>query len=330
MSAHSEAVEEFDCFGSRCAVLVTGDGPTGTAHHAAQLVRRTLLEWHGRFSRFLPDSELMLLNADPRETVPVSPLMARFARAVITAGEMSGGLVDATMVQQIQAAGYTGDRSGSVPLERALELTPGRAPGSASRRQGWRQIRVDEGAATISRPPGVMLDSGGIAKGLFADVEAEMLQGHASFAVNCAGDLALAGTGGAQRQIHVESPFDGSRLHTFASAQTGVATSGIGRRSWLDAAGRPAHHLLDPGTGRPAFTGVVQVTALDPLAQLAEVRAKAAILSGPARAASWLTHGGVIVLDDGTHRVIEPPPTVTLSQLSGFAQRARTREGQHV
>ncbi len=80
-----------------------------------------------------------------------------------------------------------------------------------------------------------------------------------------------------------------------------VATSGIGRRSWLGPDGRPAHHLLDPATGRPAFTGVVQATALAPTAVEAEWRAKAAVLSGPERAADWLAHGGVVVLDDGSH-----------------------------
>lgn len=85
-----------------------------------------------------------------------------------------------------------------------------------------------------------------------------------------------------------------------------MATSGIGRRSWLDAAGRPAHHLLDPATGRPAFTGVVQATALAPTAAEAEARAKAALLSGPEGASAWLPHGGLVVLDDGTHHVVEP------------------------
>ena len=79
----------------------------------------------------------------------------------------------------------------------------------------------------------------------------------------------------------MESPFDGRTLHTFELSRTGVATSGIGRRSWLDREGRPAHHLLDPSTGLPAFTGVVQVTALAPSALEAEIRAKAAILCGP-------------------------------------------------
>jgi thiamine biosynthesis lipoprotein len=95
-------------------------------------------------------------------------------------------------------------------------------------------------------------------------------------------------------------------LHVYALASGGVATTGIGRRSWLDADGRPAHHLLDPASGRPAFTGIVQVTALAPSALDAELRAKAALLSGPRGARAWLPDGGVIVLDDGSHAIIHP------------------------
>ena len=97
-------------------------------------------------------------------------------------------------------------------------------------------------------------------------------------------------------------------MHGFELTTAAAATSGIGRRSWLAPDGRPAHHLLDPATGRPAFTGVVQATALAPTAVEAEWRAKAAVLSGPERAADWLAHGGVVVLDDGTHSV-QPPTT---------------------
>ena len=99
--------------------------------------------------------------------------------------------------------------------------------------------------------------------------------------------------------MHVTSPFDGRVLHTWRLADAGVATSGIGRRSWLDRRGEPAHHLLDPATGRPAFTGVVQATAVAPTALEAETRAKAAVLGGPGEAARWLPHGGLVVLDDG-------------------------------
>jgi FAD:protein FMN transferase len=317
MSAEREVIEEFDCFGSRSAALVIGPGRAGSAHAGAALVKRALLTWHARFSRFLPDSELSRLNGDPRTTVPVRPLMARFAQAVRDAGSLSGGLVDATLVGELEQAGYAHDLTQPLALATALELAPVRAPAAASAARRWRALEVDLAASTVTRPPGVMLDSGGLAKGLFADVLGQALATHQSFAVNCAGDLLLGGCGDLPRPIRVESPFDGGTLHTFNLSHTGVATSGIGRRSWLDRDGRPAHHLLDPASARPAFTGIVQVSALAPSALAAEIKAKAALLSGPRAAPAWLTHGGVIVFDDGSHRVIQPPPVVTLAQLSG-------------
>jgi thiamine biosynthesis lipoprotein len=321
MSAEAEAIEEFDCFGSRCAVLVIGAGDAGSAHDAAMLCRQTLLSWHERFSRFLDTSELSKLNDDPRREVPVRTLMARFAQAVQSAGSITGGLVDATLLQDVQRAGYTENLGEPIPLRRALALAGPRHPASSAPRAGWRQVEVDLDARILTRPPGVMLDSGGLAKGLFADVLGETLAGHASFAVNCAGDLLIGGAEGMTREIRVESPFDGHIVHTFESSATGVATSGIGRRSWIGHDGRPAHHLLDPASGEPAFTGIVQVTAFDPSALMAEIRAKAALLSGPRAAAGWLTRGGVIVFDDGSHEVVRPPAVLTLKDLSGFVQR---------
>jgi FAD:protein FMN transferase len=315
MSGERESVREFACFGGSCAALVSGRGRAGSAREASDLARRALLAWHTRFSRFLTDSELSRLNRDPRATVPVRPLMARFALAVREAGTLSGGLVDATLLSEIERAGYAHELPRSLALGTALELAGRRRAAGARTARDWQAIAVDSAACTVTRPPGVMLDSGGLAKGLFADVLGETLATHASFAVNCAGDLLVGGAAGVKRAIAVESPFDGRTLHTFMLARTGVATSGIGRRSWLEASGAPAHHLLDPSSGRPAFTGVVQVTALAPSALAAEIRAKAAILSGSRAACAWLPHGGVVVYDDGSHRVVQPPPVLRLAQL---------------
>lgn len=322
-----EASERFECFGSRCAVFVTARGRSApaserSARAAVGAAKRDLLSWHRRFSRFLADSELSRLNDDPRQRVEVSSLMARLAEAVLLAGTLSGGLVDGTLVDQIEGAGYVRDLPHPLELALAMELAPARRPAAASSSPRWRQLEVNTAERTLARPPGVRLDSGGLAKGLFADVLAEMLAGYASFAVDCAGDLSIGGADGVTRAVKVASPFDASTLHTFELRRTGVATSGIGRRSWLDSSGSPAHHLLDPSTGKPAFTGIVQVTALAPSALIAEIYAKAAILSGPRRAAAWLPHGGVIVLDDGSHRVIDPPRVVAFEQLAAHARPA--------
>jgi thiamine biosynthesis lipoprotein len=310
-AAPEEAQEHFPCFGGECAVLVMGDAPGVRARQAAERARALLLAWHDRFSRFEPDSELSRMNADPEPAVLVSSLMARLVEAVVWVARLTGGLVDATLVDEIERAGYAGHFEGAaLPLREALRIAPRREPGRPREGSRWQEIEVDRATATVRRPPGVRIDSGGIAKGLFADVLGGMLTSHLSFAVDCSGDLRLGGSGALPRTVEVLSPFEPTVLHRFERTGGGVATSGIGRRSWLDAGGRPAHHLLNPATGRPAYTGVVQVTALAPSSLEAEARTKAALLSGPRTAAEWLPHGGIIVFDDGSHRVLEPPRAV--------------------
>jgi thiamine biosynthesis lipoprotein len=304
---------------------VAGEGPDGSAERVVALVQRELLGWHERFSRFLPHSELSLLNGDGRPVVPASGLMCRLAQAVRDAGCATAGLVDATLLDELEGVGYAGQLGRPLELEEALRLAPPRRPAGAGALACWQLIEADPAKRTIARPPGVRLDSGGLAKGLFADVLAEKLSAHASFAVDCGGDLAIGGSAEVERTVSVESPFDGSTLHRLTIRRGGVATSGIGRRSWLTGDGAPAHHLLDPATGRPAFTGLVQVTALAPSALQAEVRAKAALLAGPRAASGWLPDGGVLVLDDGSHRVLAPARRVNAAELERFLPRSGAR-----
>jgi thiamine biosynthesis lipoprotein len=301
MTRVREAHATFACFGSTCSVHVAGDGPSAGAARAVAGARRRLLSWHKRFTRFSADSELSRLNGDPRAEVPASAIMRRFAAAVVDAARLTGGLVDATLLPELESAGYAADLGPGAPLRDALVAAPPRHPAGPRPGAPWRSLSVDERAGVIRRPPGLPLDSGGLAKGLFADVLCERLAGHPGFAVECAGDLRV---GGAPRPVRVRSPFDGAILHTFELTAAGVATSGIGKRSWLDPRGRPAHHLLDPASGRPAFTGVVQATAIAPTALEAEIRAKAAVLAGPGDAPAWLPHGGVVVLDEGDVLVV--------------------------
>ncbi len=302
-----ERRQTFACFGSQCTVIVADAARVADAAAGVSMVRRALLEWHHRFSRFEADSELSRLNRDPRQTVPITPLMRRIIEAALAGARDTEGLVDVTLGAELARAGYASHFEGTgIPLARALSVAPARVAARAHPSASWRQIVVDRRAGVVSRPPGMQLDPGGIAKGVFADELSSLLAGFDAYALDCAGDLRLGGRAGTVRDVHVASPFDDTTLHTFRLAAGGVATSGIGKRSWLTPAGGPAHHLLDPRTGTPAFTGVVQATALAPSATEAEVLAKAAVLSGPERAARQLPHGGIVVRDDGGYEIVEP------------------------
>jgi thiamine biosynthesis lipoprotein len=238
--------------------------------------------------------------------------MACFVHAAIDAAHRTDGLVDPTLVAEVEAAGYSADFADTAPLDlkATLALAPEPRPARPNAARRWLEVSLDPLTRTVTRPPGLQLDSGGVAKGLFADMASRLLADCGSFAVDCCGDVRIGGRDGLERPVLVDDPFGrGGPLHELAVAAGGVATSGIGRRSWIGPDGLPAHHLLDPSTGRPAHTGVVQATALAPTAADAEVRAKAALLSGPELGRQWLLrHGGVFVFDDGSHAVIEPEP----------------------
>lgn len=297
----------FACFGGTCTVIVADSRRPAYAAEWSAVAKRSLLSWHRRFSRFEPASELALFNADPRTEIPVSRMLRRLIEAALSAARETGGLVDATLGVETDRAGYESHFDGAgIGLREALCLAPPRAPAGPSAKGGWRRMRLDPIESVVHRTPDTVVDPGGIAKGVFADQLAGALGSFDEFAVDCAGDVRLGGRAAAERVVHVSSPFDGSILHTFAMTGGGSATSGIGQRSWLDGEGRPAHHLLDPRTGSPAFTGIVQATALAPTATEAEVLAKAALLSGPDRAPDWLAHGGLFVRDDGSYEVVEP------------------------
>lgn len=304
----------FRSLGGKVTIQAGGHGAPAAAAAAEKAIRNL----HRRLTRFEADSELMLLNADPRTEVPSSPIMIRFAEAVCQAGELSDGLVDATLLEAIKRAGYTDsidpDSARPDPIGLTDSAGADRRPGGASTSSQWRSVTVDHATGSVNRPPGVKLDSGGIGKGLAADVAAELLDHLEYFAVECSGDLRFGNQSHLPRAILVASPIDGGDpVAELRLTDGAVATSGITRRSWVNGDGRISHHLIDPLTGEPAYTGVTQVTALAPTAVEGEVRAKAALLAGPDEASGWLTHGGVIVLDDYEVVTVAEPAKVAAS-----------------
>jgi thiamine biosynthesis lipoprotein len=225
------------------------------------------------------------------------------------AAQSTEGLVDPTLVPALERAGYRESREGArpVPLREALPSAPPRRPARPAVVPLWRYITVDDELGTVSRPPGVRIDSGGIGKGLAADAVAHRLAGHERFVVDCGGDLVVGGPGAERHpyRIEVEHPLTGESAHALSVASGGVATSGLNIRVWQRTDGSYAHHLIDPRSGESAWTGLIAATALAPTALEAETLSKAALLGGPTGARSTLArHGGLVVHDDGDVELI--------------------------
>jgi len=286
--------------------------PTLAPPEAAATRERGYVEdFARRLSRFRSDSELCALNADPAYEARASLLLRTAVAAGVWAAERSCGLVDPTLVDEVEAIGYESSQDGCTPapLTVALVAAPARRPARPRSEERWRQIEIDHERGVVRRPPGLRIDTGGTGKGLAADAVAHRLRGYTRFVVDCGGDIAVGGVGCELEPIaiEVEHPLTGECVHTLRLAGGGVATSGLNVRIWKRPDGTFAHHLIDPSSGEPVWSGLIGVTALAPSALEAETLAKLALLTGPAGARRALAdHGGVVVHDDGDVELIGP------------------------
>lgn len=304
----------FDSMGSDVRLLIEPGLREGmmSPQEAAARERAFVEDFARRLSRFEPESELCALNRDPRRRAPASPLLRAAVTAGLWAAQRSGGLVDPTLIGALESAGYVATMQARRPasLHDALRAAPPRRPAAPAARSPWSAVEVDDDAGVVDRPAGIRFDTGGTGKGLCADAVAHRLSGYARFLVDCGGDIAVGGVGAQLRPytINVEHPLWGTPIGSITVARGGVATSGLNMRIWRDSGGEYVHHLLDPSTGRPAWTGLIGVTAISPGGALeAETLAKMALLLGPEGARQALSeHGGVIVHDSGEAEVVGP------------------------
>jgi thiamine biosynthesis lipoprotein len=255
------------------------------------------------FSRFMPDSDLSQLNARPGEAVPVPPELFEVVECALAMAEETGGLFDPTLLDAMIAIGY--ERS----FDELVVVSTADAPALQNvvpSHRAWRDIHMDPSQRTITLPPNVHLDLGGIAKGWSGQYVANALAEYGPCMVDAGGDLVtvgapdelpgwsvgLADPGGSERDM----------LYLWLR-DVSVATSGTDRRRWFRN-GRMLHHLIDPHTGQPAVTDVITASVVAPDAVRAEAWAKASLLLGAIEGIGTLADkadlAGAILSEDGT------------------------------
>ena len=286
--------------GSSAHVIVVGGHPSLPAR-----ARRSLGALERAWSRFLPDSEVSLLNASPGSRRTVSPETRLLVRRAIEGYRFTAGRFDPTVLPAVIAAGYDRDFGAMT--------TASVAPAATAVVVGPEGIEVDEDEGTVRLPFGTGFDPGGIGKGLAADlVAAELLElGATGVCVNIGGDLRVRGEApdGASWRIEVEDPRGRSPLAVLGLSDGAVATTSRAKRRWVDVDGTEHHHLIEPLTGTSVSTSVLSATVVASEGWRAEVLAKVAFLDGLSESAStgprWLDRLGVAALvahEDGVVR----------------------------
>jgi thiamine biosynthesis lipoprotein len=296
---------DFKAMGCRMLAMVEAD-PNLLQNSSSPEVTATLAqtanwfeEWEDALSRFRPESELSRLNRSAGMPVQVSETLWEVFQAARKAEKDSAGLVKASVLDALLAAGY--DRSFDLlPAQRlSAPLTGWHASGSLA------EIDADPLTRTLILPVDMQLDFGGVAKGWAAQQAAKQLSAFGPALVSAGGDIAVsaAQTNGELWPVTIDNPFEtGASLGTLMLGASGVATSGTDYRRWKQG-GRWNHHIIDPRSGQPAQTDLIAVTVIAPDALQAEMAAKAVLILGSESGQIWIEErpdlSAMLVLETG-------------------------------
>ena len=265
-----------------------------SANRLADLAVRRVDLLEQCWSRFRGDSELNRLHARAGcGPVTVSEDLHRLVSTLVEAFRWSEGDVDATVLGSMVALGYDADFA-------TIAALPHTAPWAPVSGRGMRGVEVLEGAVSLS--PGVGLDPGAIGKGLAGDIVTEELRqaGAQAVLVSIGGDVVLRGTPPDSRAWNISLRDDRHAgrpeldVIALAGERCAVATSSTLRRRWAD-----RHHVLDPRTGLPTASDVVQASVTADCGWRAEAGATIALVRGRACQAWLATRGCTAYLLEG-------------------------------
>lgn len=247
-------------------------------------------------SRFDPASEVSRLAHQAGRPVPVSPLLFESLRLSIAVAEMTGGAFDPAVGHRMEFAGY--DRNYRTGRRQRSGIPAGARP-------TYRDIALDAAEQTVTLHQPMLLDLGGIAKGLAVDLAAIELDGTPGALVDAGGDIYAYGANGRSRgwRIGLADPHCRGRLLAAVDIADGaVATSGTYTRG--------AHHLDPRAPGAARVERPLAVTVVAPTATLADALSTAAAVLGVAAGRAMLddiddveglfvTAAGGVVTTDG-------------------------------
>ena len=232
---------------------------------------KLMSEYEKTLSRTVDGSDIDRINKASGEATAVNEETLQVISKGIGFGDLSGGVFDIT----VGKASALWDFHESLE-EGGTEVPSAEALKEASGHIDYKAISIDEASGTVRLDdPEMMLDLGGIAKGYIADRVSEYLRGLGvtSGIVNLGGNIEViggkAGSLGASLEeqsdfsLGIRDPLDetGGLLGIYPGRDVTIVTSGTYER-FIEVDGVKYHHILDPETGWPVDTDVLQVSVI--------------------------------------------------------------------
>ena len=229
-------------------------------------------------SKTIEGSDIDKINKSAGMPIQVEKETIEVIKKGIEFGELSGGMFDITIGKASKLWDFhsfddavSEDSENAVPPEDELK--------EAVSHIDYKKIVIDESTGYIKiKDPEIEIDLGGIAKGYIADKAADFLRekGVVSGVVNLGGNIVAIGGKALSAEYEKESsettidfnlgivyPLSETRelLGTMPARDVTIVTSGTYER-YIEIDGERYHHVLDPKTGMPVQSGLVQVSVI--------------------------------------------------------------------
>lgn len=279
--------------GSSAHVVVIVDH----ASRAVDLMRvasSTIARLERRWSRFLADSDIARINANPGVPVQVHESTIVLVSRAIDAWAQTNGAFSPAVGASLIAAGYDRPFTELAPLTNGSVL-PALSP---------TDIEIHPIPRTVTVPAGVTIDLGGIGKGAAADhtIEVLLAAGARGALVNLGGDLRAEGEGPPNGwKVALECP-GSDEEHVIRIGSGAVCTSSSVKRRWQSIEGE-RHHIIEPATGLSTSSDICSATVVGSSAAQCEVLATSAVAigHGPAKAMLERHHASGLLVDHCGH-----------------------------
>ena len=268
--------EEWFMLGSNCLVTLNMEDEL-KAKKVLQSLRRKIVKFEKKFSRFLPESEVVRFNLNQNSSRKVSYEFLEILKLCLKMSKKTDHIFNPFILPALQKAAYVGSWPNVGDFVSQTNF-------STKNVCQVKDIKIKQNLVYL--PPNCAIDLGGIGKGYLLDNLGDDLRtsGVDNFWLSFGGDILVSGsdTNRTGWQISIQKaqePLDQIDLIETEGRTLGIATSGITKRQ-----GSCWHHLIDPHTLKPAMTDVLTATVVAKNALEADVLAKTLVILGSKKA----------------------------------------------